>query len=285
VKRSSSSSSRAASRSARAAGSPLGKPTDYPERYDPKLLWALPRAPQRAALGLQGALPFSGADFWTAYELSWLDPRGKPQLAIGGLRVPADSPSTVESKSLKLYLGSFAQEKVAGPAALARTIECDLSRACGVAVAVDVRAPALAGPLAGLPGASLDNLELATDAYAPAPALLSAGGSIVQETLRTALFRSRCPVTGQPDYADVMIRYRGRRIDRPGLLRYLVSYRRHPAYHESCVERMFVELLERCAPQALTVYARFLRRGGIDINPFRSNFEAAPPASVRTDRQ
>jgi 7-cyano-7-deazaguanine reductase len=285
VKRSSSSSTRNASRAPRVGGSPLGQAVDYPERYDPKLIYALARAPQREALGLKGELPFSGADFWTAYEITWLDPRGKPQLAVGGLRVPADSPATVESKSLKLYLGSFAQEKLADRDALARRIESDLSRACGATVAVELRAPAMAAEPGMLPGASLDDLDVATNTYEPSPAFLVASGGIVEETLRSALFRSRCPVTGQADYADLMVRYRGRRIDRAGLLRYVISYRRHPAFHESCAERMFVDILERCAPQALSVYARFLRRGGIDINPFRSNFEAAPPGPARTARQ
>ncbi len=268
-------------------GSPLGKSTDYPEHYDPTLLFAMPRAPQREALGLAESLPFGGTDAWTAYEITWLDSRGKPELAVGRFAVPFDSPRIVESKSLKLYLGSFTQEKIAGRHEVARKIESDLAVACGAAVAVELLpvSAGLAAKIVPLPGESLDDLELAADAYEPEPAFLAAGGPRVEETLHSALFRSRCPVTGQPDYADVMIRYRGPRIDRVGLLRYLISYRRHAAFHESCVERIFVDVLRRCAPRDLTVYARFLRRGGIDINPFRSNFEPAPPALVRTARQ
>lgn len=266
--------------------SPLGKATEYPERYDPSLLFAIARAGQREAFGLRGRLPFGGVDLWTAYEITWLDAQGKPRVAIGEFRVPAHSPSIVESKSLKLYLGSFAQEP-ASIDEIARRIEADLARACGaeVTVALSPAANTAVARFAALPGEPLDEIELATDVYEPDPGMLAAGGGVVDETLRSALFRSRCPVTGQPDYGDVMIRYRGVQIDRAGLLRYLISFRRHAAFHESCVERMFVDILSRCAPAALTVYARFMRRGGIDINPFRSNFEPGPPQGVRTPRQ
>jgi 7-cyano-7-deazaguanine reductase len=265
--------------------SPLGKATDYPERYDSSLLFSLPRAPQREALGLMGALPFAGVDLWTAYEITWLDASGKPALAVGRFCVPAESPHLFESKSLKLYLGSFAQEKLAGRDEVARMIASDLTRACGADVAVELVSVADSATEVPLPGESLDGLPLATDVYDPRPEFLRARGPQVEETLRSALFRSRCPVTAQPDYGDVMIHYRGRAIDRAALLRYLVSYRRHAAFHENCVERIFVDVLHRCVPQALSVYARFLRRGGIDINPFRSNFEPSPPPRVRTERQ
>jgi len=266
--------------------SPLGKATDYPERYDVSLLISMPRAAQRAALGLTEELPFRGADLWTAYEITWLDVLGKPQLAIGRLSVPAESPRLVESKSLKLYLGSFAQEKMSDRGEVARAVERDLERACGAPVGVDLEPPEGARETReALPGESLDALAIETDVYAPTAAFLAAAGAAVEETLHTALFRSRCPVTAQPDYGDVMIRYRGPRIDRQGLLKYLVSYRRHAAFHETCVESIFLDVLRRCAPTALTVYARFLRRGGIDINPFRSNFENAPPECPRTARQ
>ena len=267
--------------------SPLGRATDYPDHYDASLLFPIARAGERAALGIAAATPFTGVDLWTAYEISWLDPRGKPQLAIGSLRVPADSPAIVESKSLKLYLGSFAQELLPDRDAVARRITVDLTRACGARVEVALTPSVGFGRLAisELPGESLDNLESGVDTYTPSKELLAAADSPVQETLRSALFRSNCPVTGQPDYADILVRYRGPRIDRASLLRYLVSYRKHAAFHEACVERIFVDVLERCRPEALTVYARFMRRGGIDINPFRSNFEAAPSSSDRTPRQ
>jgi 7-cyano-7-deazaguanine reductase len=258
--------------------SPLGKPTTYPDRYDPGLLFRIARAEQRRAFGVQGELPFGGVDLWTAYEITWLDPGGKPRVAIGEFRVPCDSPMLVESKSLKLYLGSFAQEPVATQDEVARRIQGDLSNACGAPVTVALTAPEHARVCgqADLPGESIDAVAIAAIADEPDPAALEAAGAVADETLRSALLRARCPVTGQPDCGDVMIRYRGR---------YLVSYRGHAAFHESLVERMFVDILERCAPQALTIYARFLRRGGIDINPFRSNFETDPPPGGRTPRQ
>jgi 7-cyano-7-deazaguanine reductase len=266
--------------------SPLGKATGYPDRYDASLLFAIERAAQREALGLRGTLPFAGADLWTAYEISWLDAGGKPQLAVGELRIPADSPATVESKSLKLYLGSFAQEPVATRERLAQTITGDLDRICraGVEAMLHPATVSDAPGIAELPGLSLDG-ENAAAAAAPEPALLKVDTAIVEETLRSALFRSNCPVTGQPDYADVMVRYRGPRIDRASLLSYLLSYRLHAAFHESCVERIYTDLAARCRPERLTVYARFTRRGGIDINPFRSNWEAPPALVQRTPRQ
>ncbi|HEY2862392.1 MAG TPA: NADPH-dependent 7-cyano-7-deazaguanine reductase QueF [Casimicrobiaceae bacterium] len=267
--------------------SPLGRTTGYPDHYDPALLFPIERAGQRPLLGIHGALPFAGADIWTAYEISWLDLRGKPQLAVGELRIAADSPATVESKSLKLYLGSFAQDRVATRERLAQTIAADLDRVCRARVGVVLHpvTASSAPPIAELPGLSLDGEDGIADTAAPDPALLLAGDAPAEETLHSALFRSNCPVTGQPDYADVMVRYRGPRIDRVSLLSYLLSYRRHAAFHESCVEQIYVDIAQRCRTERLTVYARFMRRGGIDINPFRSNWEAPPASSPRTPRQ
>ncbi len=271
-------------------GSPLGKATDYPDRYDASLLFAVPRAPQRAALGIEGNLPFFGCDVWNAYEITWLDLQGRPRLAIGELRVSAESPAMVESKSLKLYLGSFAQEPLASATALRERIAADLSRVCDdeVAVALTPSATfeaAVPPRVASTRSESIDETDVTIEASHPDPALLAHAEVPVDESLSSSLFRSTCPVTGQPDYADVFIRYRGPRIDRAGLLRYLVSFRRHAAFHEACVERIFVDIANRCRPERLSVYARFMRRGGIDINPFRSNFEQAPPDNIRTRRQ
>jgi 7-cyano-7-deazaguanine reductase len=271
-------------------GSPLGKATDYPDRYDASLLFAVPRAPQRAVLGIEGNLPFSGCDIWNAYEITWLDLQGRPRLAIGEFRVSAESPAMVESKSLKLYLGSFAQEPLASATALAELIATDLSRVCGHEVAVALTPGAtfeatIPSRVASTRSESIDETDVTIEASHPDPALLAHGEAPIDESLCSSLFRSTCPVTGQPDYADVFIRYRGPRIDRAGLLRYLVSFRRHAAFHEACVERIFVDIANRCRPERLSVYARFMRRGGIDINPFRSNVELAPPDNIRTLRQ
>jgi 7-cyano-7-deazaguanine reductase len=268
-------------------GSPLGKATDYPDRYDASLLFAVSRAPQRAALGIEGNLPFSGCDVWNAYEITWLDLQRRPRLAIGEFRVRAESPAMVESKSLKLYLGSFAQEPLASATALGERIGTDLTRVCGdeVAVALTPSTNFEATPSSRVPSTRAESIDETIEASHPDPALLAHAEASIDESLCSSLFRSTCPVTGQPDYADVFIRYRGQRIDRAGLLRYLVSYRRHAAFHEACVERIFVDIANRCRPERLSVYARFLRRGGIDINPFRSNFEPAPPDNIRTPRQ
>ncbi len=269
------------------AAAPLGHATAYPDRYDANLLFTVPRATERQAIGIAGALPFTGVDQWTAFELSWLDREGKPAVAIATLEVPATSPTIVESKSMKLYLGSFAQMRHAGQAEVARIIARDLSAATGATIRVDLIAPTrFAGQrIAELPGENIDTARVTIDHYDVDPALLRARGGSVTEVLRTDLFRSQCPLTGQPDYASVAIAYRGPRIDRAALLRYLVSYRRHPGFHEHCVERIFVEVMAACRCEALTVQARFTRRGGIDINPFRTSTGASPPAGVRTARQ
>ena len=267
------------------ANSPLGRETAYPEQYDPSLLYPIPRAPARAQLGIASdSLPFIGIDRWQAFELSWLDPRGKPQVATATLQVPADSPNLVESKSLKLYLNSFNASRFDDAEAVRARIGADLSQAAGAPVTMAFGLPALA---ATAEADNIDGLDIAIDSYGPPdPTLLHADAAeIVAETLHSALLKSNCPVTGQPDWADVTIAYRGPRIDRAGLLRYLVSFRDHAGFHEQCVEQVFVDLLARCAPQQLSVEARYTRRGGLDINPWRATPGLAAPATVRTERQ
>ena len=267
--------------------SPLARAATYAERYDPGLLFAVERAPQRAALGLGADLPFRGVDAWTAYEASWLDVDGKPQVAIATFAVPADSPRLVESKSVKLYLTSINQERFASASAVGATIARDLSSATGAIAAVTLTLPANFGELhhKELAGDSIDEEPLARVSDELSPESLSAAGPTVAEALRSHLFRSVCPVTGQPDYASVQLAYRGARIDRAGLLAYLVSFRRHPGFHEHCVERIFMDVWRRCGPEVLSVYARFMRRGGIDINPFRTSGDAQLPPNARTARQ
>lgn len=270
------------------ADAPLGHPTDYPDTYDASLLFAVPRAPQRADIGIaDAALPFTGGDAWTAYEHTWLEPSGKPRIAILSFTVPVTSPAIVESKSVKLYLGSFAQSRFADADAMREVVARDLSAATGAPVAVTLVAPAqfAAERLAALAGEHIDDVAAACDRYEVAPELLQAAGDVVSETLVSDLFRSVCPVTNQPDYASIAIAYRGPRIDRAALLRYLVSYRHHAGFHEHCAERIFADLVARCGCTQLTVHARFTRRGGIDINPFRTNAGLPMPAGVRTPRQ
>lgn len=264
---------------------PLGREVAYPAHYDPALLYPIPRALGRTALGVwDEALPFVGHDRWHAYELSWLDARGKPQSGTATLRVPADSPNLVESKSLKLYLNSFNAHRFDSRDAVLATMAHDLSQAAGADVAAEFGLP----PIADIDDAeSIDGLDIEIDRYGPPdPAWLKADPSaIVEETLVSSLLKSNCPVTGQPDWASVRIAYHGPRMDRAGLLRYLVSFRDHAEFHEQCVERIFVDTLARCAPGWLSVEARYTRRGGLDINPWRATPGRAAPAPRRDARQ
>ncbi|HEX7339959.1 MAG TPA: NADPH-dependent 7-cyano-7-deazaguanine reductase QueF [Rhodanobacteraceae bacterium] len=266
----------------------LGKTTVYASHYNPDLLFPIERAPKRAELGIAGALPFYGADIWNAYELSWLDAHGKPHVALLQLAVPAASPCLIESKSLKLYLNGFAGERL-DAATLRARITTDLLAAAGAPVDVQlVPANHFAQLQLGTPaGECIDDLDLAIDCYGPPRAdfLAATGGEVVEETLVSHLLKSNCPVTGQPDWGSVQISYRGPRIDCAGLLRYLVSFREHNEFHEQCVERIFVDLTAHCAPQDLSVYARYTRRGGLDINPFRSTQADAVPNNTRWARQ
>lgn len=269
--------------------SPLGRDSAYPTTVDHAVLFAVPRTEARKAIGLgAAALPFTGVDVWNAWEFSWLDVRGLPRVAVLRMTVPCTSPSIVESKSLKLYLGGYAMTPFTGPDAVRARVEREVSACVDAKVAVtllDAQDLERAG-VHPLRGESLDDQRIEADGYGPPrPELLVARGVVVDETLSTRLFRSLCPVTGQPDWASVVLRYRGRAIEHAGLLRYLVSYRQHPDFHEACVERIFGDVMARCAPRGLSVYARFMRRGGIDINPWRATprFAEAPgnPREVR----
>lgn len=272
------------------AASPLGKPATYCSDYDPSLLFPIARADKRAELGIAGTLPFFGMDIWNAYEISWLNTRGKPQVAIATIQVPADSPNIVESKSFKLYLNSFNQTRLGSSDALLELLRKDLSAGFGAPVHVTLTLPKAFGEvrLGELGGVLLDRLDIDVDAYQPDPGLLraSANEADVEESLVSHLLKSNCLVTGQPDWASVQIRYVGPQIDQEGLLRYLIGFRDHNEFHEQCVERIFMDILRQCRPQKLAVYARYTRRGGLDINPWRSNFTTGQaPGNARHARQ
>jgi len=254
---------------------PLGQASEYPRRYTPDILYPVARSETRDGLGIGPQLPFSGVDVWNAYELSWLDATGKPAVGIAALTVPASSPNIIESKSLKLYLGSLALSRYRSAEQLATVIAGDLSHAAGTDVGVRITPAALTSRAAigTLPGRCIDGEDIAADWSEVMPGSLQSGQDVVDEELHSHLLRSLCPVTNQPDSASVLIRYHGPRIDRAGLLAYIVSFREHIDFHEACVERIFMDIKARCRPQQLTVYARYNRRGGIDINPFRSDFE------------
>jgi 7-cyano-7-deazaguanine reductase len=269
--------------------SPLGKPTEYQASYAPELLFPIPRQIKRDELGLHAeALPFVGEDLWNGYEISWLNPKGKPVVALGTFRVPFNSPNLIESKSFKLYLNSLNQTAFADFATVAATLEHDLSAAAGAPIAVQLTGlnerPKVS---VGYPdGALLDELDIVCTHYQPSPeALKTTPGPVVEETLYSHLLKSNCLVTGQPDWAMVVIRYRGHPIDHAGLLQYIVSFRNHNEFHEQCVERIYCDILKHCQPEALAVHARYTRRGGLDINPFRSSGEYPAPGNMREARQ
>jgi 7-cyano-7-deazaguanine reductase len=269
--------------------SPLGKASTYTEQYDASLLFPIARSNAREAIGIRAQLPFFGTDIWNAYELSWLNQRGKPQVAVATFFVPADSPNIVESKSFKLYLGSFAQTAFESIEAVRDTIRRDVSASCGATVSVYLTGPHDFGKLQmeEFEGTPLDRLDLDTDVYTPDASLLKAAldEAPVEETVFSNLLKSNCPVTGQPDWGSVQIHYVGPQIDHAGLLRYIISYRKHTGFHEQCVEKIFIDVLKVCRPVKLAVYARYTRRGGLDINPFRTNYNLPMPDNMRLARQ
>lgn len=265
----------------------LGQSTDYVDQYAPQLLHPLPRKSKRDELGITASLPFKGVDFWNSYELSWLDKNGKPQVAIGEFAIPCDSTNIIESKSFKLYLNSLNQTTFSSREELEKTLADDLSKAAEGVVGVKV-IPLEQGldVVSGSEGRLLiDQLDVTGFQYEVDPALLtSKKGEPVQERLVSHLLKTNCPVTGQPDWASVLIDYSGDAISHEGLLRYIVSYRNHQDFHEQCVERIFMDIMAQCAPERLTVYARYTRRGGLDINPLRTT-EASHLGNVRLSRQ
>lgn len=262
------------------ADSLLGKETPYPKTYDPGLLFPIPRRAGRQVLGIDSAsLPFHGVDIWNAYELSWLDLDGRPRLALANFRIPASSPNLVESKSFKLYLGSFASCRLPDDDTVRRMLQKDLSVVAGAAVDVELLAPeeVTDAGIGTLIGHCIDDTPVSIQHYGPPnPDLLVLEEGDAEEVLVSHVLKSNCPVTGQPDWASVQIAYRGPRIQRAGLLRYLVSFREHAEFHEQCVERIFCDLMRHCKPSHLTVYARYTRRGGLDINPWRSTGPGQP---------
>jgi 7-cyano-7-deazaguanine reductase len=282
--------------------SQLGKSSAYVDHYDASLLFPIPRAGKRLEIGITGAPSFFGADLWTAFELSWLNPRGKPQVAIAHITVPCDSINIVESKSFKLYLNSFNNSTFADAAAVAACMRADLNAAvwqqAGSAigaspvqssVGVKILLPEMFDrePVHELDGLNLDRLDIECTRYTPAPDLLTAAfdEAPVSEVFTSNLLKSNCLVTGQPDWGSVRISYEGPQIDQAGLLQYIVSFRNHNEFHEQCVERIFMDIWTRCKPIKLSVYARYTRRGGLDINPFRTSYPQAVPHNIRTARQ
>jgi 7-cyano-7-deazaguanine reductase len=271
---------------------PLGQSTQYPDQYDPSLLFQIPRSENRLKLGIKEnqALPFVGVDIWNAFELSWLNPKGKPQIALAEFQIPADSPNMIESKSFKLYLNSLNNARFADEHELRERLIADLSAAAGSKITTRIQAnEAIAKKgMQEMGGVLLDRLDIEIDPRIPAdPSLLGINEDFgpIEQCLVSHLLKSNCPVTGQPDWASIQIRYQGRPILEEGLLRYLIGFRQLGEFHEHCVETIFSDIKRECKPDKLSVYARYTRRGGLDINPFRTDHNAPWPDNTRHARQ
>ena len=267
----------------------LGKQVDYEFKYNPSLLQGVPRSLSRDTLALtDSVLPFDGIDTWTGYELSWLNEKGKPNVAILECHVPITSRNLIESKSFKLYLNSFNQTKFASAEDVQKVLQTDLSECAGEQVEVKLILPQQFSSLQfqEFNGTLLDSLDVEIEQYSPNTHYLTVAKNEAQvkETLVSHLLKSNCLITSQPDWASIQIRYEGKAIEHEGLLKYLISFRQHNEFHEQCVERIYNDIMQHCRPEKLTVCARYTRRGGLDINPFRSNYEA-PYANHRQARQ
>jgi len=259
---------------------PLGRKSPYPEDYDPRLLHPVDRAQARDELGVDGAWPWFGEDLWQAYEVSWLAPGGLPEVRMAQIRIPAGSPCLIESKSLKLYFNSLNNLRLSGEAALVARLEKDLGRAAGAPVEVRLMSVDSGVQLVGRPqGYELLEAEpVEITRYVPDPALLTPGaGPVSRERWCSHLLKTNCPVTGQPDWGTLLIDYQGQPLCRGSLLRYIVGFRHHQGFHEHCVERIFLDLMRQCHPRRLTVSAHYTRRGGLDINPWRSTERGSAP--------
>ncbi|WP_317145690.1 NADPH-dependent 7-cyano-7-deazaguanine reductase QueF [Endozoicomonas sp. 8E] len=257
--------------------SPLGKNSEYQAEYNPEVLFPIPRREKQLELGLDpDNLPFVGSDVWFGYELSWLDAKGKPLAMIGRFELPCQSPCLIESKSFKLYLNSFNQTQFDSVAQVQAVMEKDLSRAAGAPVRVKLMtiAEMEAFGFKPAPGTGVDELDVVIDCYDYTPDLLQKAEGIREETIHSHLLKSNCPVTGQPDWGTVVVQYKGEAISHESFLKFICSFRGHQEFHEQCVERVFTEIQARFKMQSLTVYARYVRRGGLDINPWRSTDQA-----------
>lgn len=271
---------------------PLGQTTQYPDQYDPGLLYPIPRSENRLKLGIKNgqALPFVGVDIWNAFELSWLNQKGKPQIALAEFQIPADSPKMIESKSFKLYLNSLNNARFENENEVRERLVADLSAVAGSKITARIQAnDAIAKKgMQEMGGVLLDRLDIEIDPHIPAdPKLLGVNEDFgpIEQCLVSHLLKSNCPVTGQPDWASVQIRYQGRPILEEGLLRYLIGFRQLGEFHEHCVETIFSDIKRHCKPDKLSVYARYTRRGGLDINPFRTDHNAPWPENTRHSRQ
>ncbi|OIQ26002.1 NADPH-dependent 7-cyano-7-deazaguanine reductase QueF [uncultured Vibrio sp.] len=271
------------------AGLTLGQKTQYTNQYDVSLLQPVPRSLNRDDLNLGDSLPFLGCDIWTMYELSWLNSRGLPQVAVGEIAIPATSQNLIESKSFKLYLNSFNQTKFESWEAVSKQLQSDLSACAGESVTLNIYPVTdyTEQTIVSMKGECIDEQDIEIDSYDFDDALLanSTSEDVVEEALHSHLLKSNCLITNQPDWGSVEIQYQGQKINREALLRYIVSFREHNEFHEQCVERIYTDIMKYCKPTSLTVYARYTRRGGLDINPYRSSENSKPADNKRMARQ
>lgn len=268
--------------------SPLGKSSSYISEYTPSLLFPIPRKMKRDEIGVPAILPFSGFDTWNAYEVSWLNTKGKPIVAVVQFDISCSSMNIVESKSFKLYLNSFNNTKFNSVEDVKSILERDINHVVDGTTSVKIfKLDDLFGfKMEKFIGESLDDYDVTCDTYHINSEYLSCKpDDLVDESLCSNLLKSNCLVTGQPDWGSVQIKYKGPKIDRVGLLKYIVSFRDHNEFHEQCVERIFMDIMERCNPESLTVEARYTRRGGLDINPIRSTGNISPAENIRMVRQ
>ena len=260
---------------------PLGESVEYVNQYKPSLLYGISRKEKRQELGIGAKLPFHGVDMWNAYELGWLNDKGLPQVAIGEFYIPANSLNIIESKSFKLYLNSLNQTRFKDAQSLSETLQEDLSKIVGCGLKILIRDVDCESEFGCFEGECIDHQDIEINQYDYQPSLLKletskAKGSenkedIIEEKLFSHLLKSNCLITNQPDWGSVFIQYKGNKICHEALLKYLISFRSHNEFHEQCVERIFIDIQQYCQPEELTVYARYTRRGGLDINPWRSN--------------
>lgn len=257
---------------------PLDKKEAYISTYTPELLFAIPRKSKRDEIGVPEKLPFHGRDYWMAYEISWLNLQGKPQIAWAQFSFPCDSECIIESKSMKLYLNSFNQSRYASMTEVEEVIRKDYSVLLNCEVEVKLFPPSWDKhpPRQDFTGICVDGLEVETDVYQVNANLLKVEEEVVDEAIYSHLLKSNCLVTHQPDWAAVWVHYVGKKIDHTSFLKYIISFREHYEFHEQCIERIYMDILNHCKPEKLTVFGKYSRRGGIEIEPYRSNFESAP---------
>ncbi|EKD55362.1 MAG: hypothetical protein ACD_60C00013G0004 [uncultured bacterium] len=269
--------------------SDLGKKVEYDPHYNPDKLFPIPRKTKRDEIGIPDHLPFFGFDLWNHYEVSWLNEKGKPLVALAEISYGCETPCIIESKSMKLYFNSFNNSRFKNENTLQEIIKKDLEERVGGETSVKII------PLSDLnntisfkefSGECLDQLDITCSSYQVEQSFLKTEEEQVEETLFSNLLKSNCLVTRQPDWASIQIAYAGKKINREGLLRYLVSFRNHNEFHEQCIERIFMDIMNHCKPKELSVYGRYTRRGGLDINPYRSTKNIFPDVkNIRLCRQ